>query len=281
MTGEHPFSAAALRLLAGDDGHLGISNQPGQRQAIDRTGIQSKRIKHQILCKGHNNRLTQLDELGTKFVVAIQRCLANLREPPGPELLFLFNGDDLERWMLKVLCGVAFANRRDNVQLPGDWHPPLEWLRIIFEGAPFPARCGLYGHHKALNYHGAENAIYVHPIFGAICPIDPTGVPILRAKSRQPVACILSFFKCAMSLCVFPPTQRFIRDNAAIFRPPKQTFSLPTNRASIWMGWRSQPPESGVKVCHRKEIAYPTAGLVAGKLRLEAMSKRKAQRRKK
>jgi hypothetical protein len=204
----------------------------------------------------------------------------NLHEPPGPELQFLFNGDDIERWMLKAFCGVLFANRRDNVQLPSSWRPPLEWLRIIFEGVPFQVRCGLYGHHSSLAYAGAENAIYVHPIFGSIFPLDVTGVPLLTAtESRQPMACIFSFFKIAMSLCVVPPPTQFVAQNAAVFRPPKQTFGLQTNRASVWIGWHSSPPAFGVKVRHRKDVVYPTSALLAGRDRLQVVNKRKAQRR--
>jgi hypothetical protein len=59
--------------------------------------------------------------------------------------LDLFSGDDLERWMLKVLCGVvASGNATGSKGVISSWQPPLLWLEILFDGRSFPPGWGIY-----------------------------------------------------------------------------------------------------------------------------------------
>jgi hypothetical protein len=56
------------------------------------------------------------------------------------------SGDNLERWMLKILCGGLFSG--NFLARPGEsmksMAPPRAWLEILFCGARFTARQGLY-----------------------------------------------------------------------------------------------------------------------------------------
>ena len=59
--------------------------------------------------------------------------------------MFLFDGTDLEHWMLKTLCGLAFSKNADTKKAQNPyWRPDLLWLNILFDGKPFPDRWGLY-----------------------------------------------------------------------------------------------------------------------------------------
>jgi hypothetical protein len=48
---------------------------------------------------------------------------------------------DLERWLLKLLCGFHFVFGKAK---SSGWTVPREWLDILFHGRPFPPRCGLF-----------------------------------------------------------------------------------------------------------------------------------------
>jgi hypothetical protein len=61
----------------------------------------------------------------------------------GRQLLHLFAGHDVERWLLKILCGLVYSK-----SLPIGDEPevslPREWLEILFGPTDFPADQGLY-----------------------------------------------------------------------------------------------------------------------------------------
>jgi hypothetical protein len=58
-------------------------------------------------------------------------------------LLYLFCGHDLERWLLKILCGLAHSA---NLSINGsiDLSIPRLWLEILFGYTDFPDGHGLY-----------------------------------------------------------------------------------------------------------------------------------------
>jgi hypothetical protein len=60
-----------------------------------------------VLCKRHNSALSPLDQVGRRFVHALGRQIQHKFEDSSEQIDFLFNGFDVERWMLKVLCTMA------------------------------------------------------------------------------------------------------------------------------------------------------------------------------
>jgi hypothetical protein len=59
------------------------------------------------------------------------------------KLLYLFNGHDIERWLLKILCGLAFSgslklDRSVNLTIP------RVWLEILYGYCDFPGEWGIY-----------------------------------------------------------------------------------------------------------------------------------------
>jgi hypothetical protein len=93
-----------------------------------------------VLCRRHNNALSPLDTMMGNFY----DVLAGARE--GREVgVHLFEGEDFERWALKVLLGrTASGNVR--------WHNgskerpeiPLLYLRILFGEEDMPDGCGFF-----------------------------------------------------------------------------------------------------------------------------------------
>ncbi len=94
-----------------------------------------------VLCKRHNEALSPLDATIGKFFDVIRQAANG--EDVGTRV---FQGEDLERWALKVLIGtttsanvVGADGQKDVLETVPDQH-----LRILFGEAEMPTGCGFY-----------------------------------------------------------------------------------------------------------------------------------------
>lgn len=98
-----------------------------------------------ILCKKHNNSLSPIDVGATKFFDAMEAVHYGCETPGAPEQVLRVDGNLLERFLLKVMIGGLFSgNLRHSAVTKKGVLPPIEWLKILFEGGSFPDRHGLY-----------------------------------------------------------------------------------------------------------------------------------------
>ena len=93
-----------------------------------------------ILCERHNSALSPLDAISARLFQAFDE---GGEGASGKRALYLFSGHDLERWLLKVLCGVA-CSKGLMLDTEADLSIPKEWLEILFGHAEFPNEQGLY-----------------------------------------------------------------------------------------------------------------------------------------
>jgi hypothetical protein len=110
---------------------------PNELREVSPSTLASK-----VLCERHNNSLSQLDSVGGGFFHAFHQIHNELRTHPAPRRYYLFNGHDVERWMLKTLCGVIASGSTNNI--PKDVRPPMEYLKCLFRGEKLPSTWGLY-----------------------------------------------------------------------------------------------------------------------------------------
>jgi hypothetical protein len=109
--------------------------------------VPTKALTARVLCERHNSALSPLDSVAQRLMDAFN-CL-NAKRQEGfsdrKEHIYLFNGHDVERWVLKVLCGIVVSGNAstDGESIRG-WRPSEQWLRILFGEAQFPQRWGLY-----------------------------------------------------------------------------------------------------------------------------------------
>jgi hypothetical protein len=88
-----------------------------------------------VLCERHNKALSNIDEIGKLFFQYI------LAENVQSRFLMI-NGGELERWMLKVLCGyISSGNLLSDLK---QWQPPNHWLQVLFGSDVIPNGSGLY-----------------------------------------------------------------------------------------------------------------------------------------
>ena len=134
---EHFISESLLHYLNQKNG-LRVGGYPwikGNDQALPPNALASK-----MLCKRHNSALSQLDAIAVRLFQAFDEERVS---GSGQQLIHLFSGHDIERWLLKILCGLAFSK---SIQLEGeaDLSIPDCWLRILFGEADLPNEQGLY-----------------------------------------------------------------------------------------------------------------------------------------
>ena len=87
-----------------------------------------------ILCDRHNAVLSPLDAIAVRLFQAFDEDGAGAS---GKRILCLFSGHDLERWLLKIMCGVAYS-KGFKLETEADLSLPKYWLEILFGDADFP-----------------------------------------------------------------------------------------------------------------------------------------------
>jgi hypothetical protein len=149
-----------LEILAGDQKTIKVTGFPW---ALTEKSLRPKTLESQILCSRHNSALSGLDAIaGRLFDFLLCVSTTGYRRPQVP--VALFNGHDLERWMLKVLCGVVTSDNaiKDDVRIRPVAKPPVQWLRTLFYHRPFPAQCGIYFMNAAVGTQDALVAGFSH-----------------------------------------------------------------------------------------------------------------------
>jgi hypothetical protein len=148
INGEHWVSRSIIELVEYGRGKCskGVSvrkSRQEERGESKSLGVAS--LTGNILCTEHNGRLSALDVAGKKMFEAMESVHYGCRAPQAREKVWRVDGDLLERFLLKVLCGGLFSGNLGTAtaSLKGV-HPPLEWLRILYERAALPERQGLY-----------------------------------------------------------------------------------------------------------------------------------------
>jgi len=136
LSREHYISESILSLR---DKSIGITGFPwldsGEQRSISKASLTAK-----VLCSRHNSVLSGLDSIA----LLLFTYLMGLNIEENQEVL-LINGEEIERWMLKALCGVVASGNvvHDSKRILG-WEPPYHWLEILFGTGRIPPDCGLY-----------------------------------------------------------------------------------------------------------------------------------------
>lgn len=145
MSGEHSISDAILQQFSLDGVTVEIKGL-SWLEDDETKNLPTRRLKSKILCKRHNEALSGLDNVAKRFFSCIDRIDKGYgTDHDRGDRVFLFNGNDIERWMLKTLCGLVSSGNASSQSGPiVGWKPNLQSLRIVFAQEGFPTQCGLY-----------------------------------------------------------------------------------------------------------------------------------------
>ena len=132
---EHFVSRAVTRLIETPEGKMTLSGPKWLPQGEERR-ISIGSLGASILCRRHNEALNGLDDVAQKFFEYL------MPESSVSDAFLMINGGELERWMLKVLCGFLASGM--SIHSSDSWRPPLAWLRILFDIDNIPNGSGMY-----------------------------------------------------------------------------------------------------------------------------------------
>jgi hypothetical protein len=106
LTGEHYISESFLKEIGES---LTLSGVPwlSKPKELPLSALTSK-----ILCERHNNSLSPLDAQAAKFIKAIKSFSSSSYS--GNVKFALFNGHDIERWMIKSFFGLVASGNLQN-----------------------------------------------------------------------------------------------------------------------------------------------------------------------
>lgn len=163
ITGEHYLSETVLQAI-GRDGNIVIGGLPWQpRGTLQSFGINS--LVANILCDKHNPRLSPLDTAAGKLFRSIDSAD---KRPATLSSLTTVDGTHIERWFLKVICGLAAGVRFNNSKVPDTW-------KHVLSGEPWPDGWGLYR-------PDTSEPQVLAPEFYLETHIDPTTKELLAMK---------------------------------------------------------------------------------------------------
>lgn len=128
---EHYISRSVLDIAGSKLQVSGFPWQNPEQQADIGIGALSAKM----LCVRHNSSLSPLDKSAWTLVAALKRYFdATMAEQEFEDEIIEVDGFLLERWLLKVFCGVLSLSKRDI---------PEQWAKILFGRAHFE-KVGLY-----------------------------------------------------------------------------------------------------------------------------------------
>lgn len=252
MSAEHPVSKSALReVIAGDKLRASGHRFPTSGAAGKVIGLNS--ATKRVLCARHNSALSSLDAVGAALTRAHADLMIHLNEGKPGDYHRLFNGYDIERWMLKVLCAQQHGER-----IPGSldlerWAVPANWLGILFYGEPFPPGAGLYLPKHQLPELRSQPGICTTRTY-VTAQRTEHGLPLVGSTVERLAGIYITILGVPMELLMERPS------NPAdyVYRPRMRRFPDPaTGRgAYLHFGWDEHPPTFAGKRAHREENGF-------------------------
>jgi hypothetical protein len=144
LSREHFISESVLRRMA-VGGLIDASGFPWARGATKK--VSPAALATKVLCTRHNSALSPLDAIADRLFSHMYGFRSELsgQTPSTGDQAALFNGHDIERWMVKLLSGLLYSgNSSIGGRKVDGWMPPTAWLKVQFGLAHLHPGAGLY-----------------------------------------------------------------------------------------------------------------------------------------
>jgi hypothetical protein len=142
LSSEHFISAKLLRRLE-QGGGVNVRGFPWQGEEWKKLPVEA--LGSKILCTQHNSDLSALDDVGERLVDHLERVDTEFQRGDMKPWLWVVNGHDIERWLLKTLCGLLLSKSGRTAE--GESLPPkvhTDWVRVLYGARSFPEKWGLH-----------------------------------------------------------------------------------------------------------------------------------------
>jgi len=216
LSREHYISKTVLEKL-NINANLCVGGVPwlkkGEVKSIPPASLTSK-----ILCDRHNSSLSSLDAIAGKLYNSLIDAGDNINKIGS---LIIFCGYDIERWLLKVLCGFVFSENKNNKSIRDDF-VNNNYLNILFGYEEFNAGQGLY-------------------VFGCVGEEFPIGTRSIVVQKISELGRIwgVRVFMCGFEFVLalkLLPNQEFL-GRSMYYRPSELYFTGSCNEKSILLSW--------------------------------------------
>jgi hypothetical protein len=172
-----------------------------------------------ILCDRHNTALSPLDGTALRLFHALDHS-ADLKGETNSERIFLFSGHDVERWLLKMLCGALFSKSvilRNGI----DTQLPERWLQILFGRDNFADGEGLYLYREPGRLFRGRTGVQMRVV----------------ARDKKPVGIYVAVSSYEFILLMQTPPSRTWNGAALCYRPLELYTPGPGCERSIVFSW--------------------------------------------
>jgi hypothetical protein len=129
--------------------------------------LPTESLASNILCENHNKALSELDAQMGRFFRTILNFDEDFNSDAPKEELAVFSGEDIEKWMLKTVCGMVASGQLAMQGKKKDVPLKREWVDILYNNHSWPEHWGMYfkdPEHKTISKF---KSISVQPLTGA------------------------------------------------------------------------------------------------------------------
>lgn len=235
ISGEHYFTHALLRKIGSDPRGIFLRGAPWQPAG---SWIPPHALTAAVLCDRHNSQLSPLDDFASSLDDELVKIHNAAEADDVVSTIVRFYGPNLERWLMKSLCGFVAARPSVFGSDKADAPVPDGLVRYLFGEGELAAPAG----------------VYVSPKIGESRAVDPKGLTFTSLHARGEISGLMLDMRILRFTFISIPWQGTIRgviDEASILRPWRISFRSGAATRCLDFDW---PGESGPEA--RFQIAF-------------------------
>jgi hypothetical protein len=135
-------------------GTLGLVGMPWQAAGTEKS-LPPAALASKILCGRHNQALSPLDAEAGRLFRTIGAFDKGFNEKPATDAMAMFSGEDIERWMLKTVCGIVASRHVAGGRIVRNGIVSAAWVDVLFGKRPWQTPLGMYAAPEKM-YHSSS-----------------------------------------------------------------------------------------------------------------------------
>lgn len=189
---EHFISHDVLRCFE-NDGTLGLVGAPWQPEGTEKS-LPPNALASKILCGRHNHALSPLDAEAGRLFRTIGAFDRDFNDKPATDAMAMFSGEDIERWMLKTVCGMVASKHVAQDRIIRNTIVNDAWVDALFGKRVWQAPLGMYAATPGQTFHSSSFSFQprTFPKTGEVVLADMQvngfGFVLLLRKTDNPAA---------------------------------------------------------------------------------------------
>ncbi len=173
MSREHYISHDVLRCFESAAGTVGLTGAPWLASNTEKS-LSPERLVARILCSRHNHALSPLDAEAGRLFRTIGNFDRDFNEKDPSDAKAVFSGEDVERWMLKTVCGMVASGHVSKGGIVQSKIVNQAWVDVLFRKTTWQALVGMYVGTPERTYHSSSFSFQslIHPKTGELVSVE-------------------------------------------------------------------------------------------------------------